>query len=286
MDIPAPEHIDEVASMVIGHMRHQGADGVIVIAMTQQQDLALDLLDAVHAEIDAVPKLDLIVRARADGQRYWTDHPGGSPDGVQYEISDHHISIVQAVAAGQQILPDREALVERFAAVSGERRRWLEHASITILDEIVPIVAKTAPGGLAAAGVAVVDPILARALASEEVSDGDLLRVAAWVSSISVRDAIWSRLDRDSAAEMLRVLTLVCRSVVPPFEPAILCLAGFAAWLTGDGAQALIAVERALRVDPDYSMAQLVLEILERGVSPVHWKGFDHLDNDSLSSPR
>lgn len=285
MDIPAPEHVEQVAALTVSHLRNQGAEGVIVIAVTRQQEIALDLLDAIHAEIDDDPELGLIIRARTDGERYWTDEPGSPPEGIEYETSDHHLSIVQAVASGRQILPDRDTLVERFAAVTGERRRWLEHATATILDEIVPVVARTAPGDLATAGMAVVEPILERALASRRISDADLLRFAAWVSSVSVRDEVWARIDHDNANEMLRVLTLVCGSVVPPFEPAVLSLTGFAAWLTGDGAQALIATERALRVDPDYSMAQIVLEILERGVSPAHWSGFD-LDDDSLSSPR
>ena len=285
MDLPPPGHAEDVASQVLAHLQNQGAEGVVVIALTAHQDIALDLLDAIHAGIDETPTLELIVRARADGERYWTDEPGSSPEGVPYETSDHHISIVHAVAAGRQILPDRDALVERFAAVTGERRRWLEHAAVAILDEIVPQVARAVPGDLAATGMAVVEPIVDRARASGCLSDADLLRVAAWVSCVSVRDALWGQMTRDNAEQMLQVLTLVSASVVPPFEPAILSLAAFAAWLTGDGAQALIAVERALRVDPDYSMAQIVREILERGVSPEHWRGFDGQD-DSLSTSR
>jgi hypothetical protein len=120
-------------------------------------------------------------------------------------------------------------------------------------------------------------------MAGRRISDADLLRVAAWVSSVAVRDAVWSRMTRDNAEDMVRALTLVCGSVVPPFEPAVLSLTAFAAWLTGDGAQALIAVERALRADPAYSMAQLILEMLEGGVDPVHWTGFD-LEDDSRSA--
>jgi hypothetical protein len=75
----------------------------------------------------------------------------------------------------------------------------------------------------------------------------------------------------DTADDMLRLLTLISRSVVPPCDSAVLSLAAFAAWLTGDGAQALIAVERALTADQEYSMARLILQMLEGGVSPSHW---------------
>lgn len=273
-DIPEPEHVDIVAEQIVAHLRHQGAEGAIVIAVTRRQEIALDLLDAIHAEIDDADDIELIVRARADGSRYWTDEPGAPHEGLPYETSDHHLAIVQAVAAGQQILPDRESLVERFAAVTGERRRWLDNATSLIIDEVVPMVARTPPTELAQVGMAVVEPILGRALAHGRLLDGDALRIAAWVSSIGVRDAVWARIDRDNAAEMLRVLTLVSGIVVPPFEPAVLSLTSFAAWLTGDGAQALIAVERALRADPDYSMAHVLLQMLEGGVSPEHWRPF------------
>jgi hypothetical protein len=281
VDIPRPENVDAAAARIVGHLVDHDAEGAVVIAVTERQEVALDLLDAVHAELD-LAGVQLIVRARADGQHYWTDEPGESPGGTDYETSPHHLSIVQAIAAGQQILPDRDALVERFAAVAGERRRWLEHATAAILDEVVPVVARTAPHDLAATGMAVVGPILERAVTASRVSDADLLRVAAWVSSISVRDAVWSLIDRDNAEQMLQVLTLVSGSVVPPFEPAVLSLTGFAAWLTGDGAQALIATERALRADPGYSMALTILQILEHGISPAHWTGFD-LDREGLS---
>ncbi len=54
--------------------------------------------------------------------RYWVDVPDFPADGIAYETSDHHLSIVKAVAAGQQILPDREALAARFKPVEGPRR--------------------------------------------------------------------------------------------------------------------------------------------------------------------
>jgi hypothetical protein len=273
-DIPPPEHVDAEAARIVGHLRRNGAEGAILVAITRRQEIALDLLDAIHAELDASGDIELIVRVRADGERYWTDSLGAPAAGVAYETSDHHLAIVQAVAAGQQILPDRASLVDRFAAVTGERRRWLQHATVEVMAEIVPVVARTQRDHLAEVGLSAVEPILDLALTGHGLSDADLLRLAAWLSSVDVRDAVWARITRETADDMLRVLMTVSGSVVPPFEPAVLSLAAFAAWLTGDGAQALIAVERALRADPDYSMARLILELLEQGVSPVHWTAF------------
>lgn len=271
VDIPAPEHVDELAGVVVGHLRNQGAEGAVLLALTREQETARLLLAAIERELGSI---EVIASARSDGERYWTDVPGFPADGIAYEPTDHHLAVVQAVAAGQQILPDRQALVDRFAAVGDPRRAWMERAADELLDQIVPLVMRTCDEDLAAVGMQQVQPILDRGLAGDRLSDDDVTRLSIWVSGIRVRDEVWSQITRDNAEAMLRVLTTVSRSVVPPFEPAVLSLAAFAAWLTGDGAQSLIAVERALAADPDYSMATIMLDLLEGGVSPAHWTAF------------
>ena len=268
VDIPAPEQVDELAEIVVGHLGHQGAEGAIFLAVTQQQEVARDLLAAIESRLAPI---DLIVAVRADGERYWSDEPGFPADGIPYETSDHHLAVVQAIAAGQQILPDRQALVDRFAAVAQPRRGWLERAADEILRQVVPLLVRTPDHEIAAVGMQQVQPILDRGLAGERLSDDDVTRFSVWMSTIPVRDEVWNQITAESADDMLRLLTLVSRSVVPPFEPAVLSLTAFAAWLTGDGAQSLIAVERALRADGTYSMARLMLQMLEGGVSPAHW---------------
>lgn len=268
VDIPAPEHVEELAEVVVGHLGNQGAEGAIFLAVTREQETARDLLAAIERQL---PPIALIVAVRADGERYWSDEPGFPPDGIAYETSDHHLAVVQAIAAGQQILPDRQALVDRFAAVTEPRRAWMERAADEVLRQVVPLVLRTPDSELAAVGMQQVQPIIERGLAGERLDDEDLTRFSVWMSSIPVRDEVWGQITADTADDMLRILTLVSRTVVPPFEAAVLSLTAFAAWLTGDGAQALIAVERALDADRKYSMARLMLQMLEGGVSPSHW---------------
>ncbi len=119
-----------------------------------------------------------------------------------------------------------------------------------------------------------VRPIFERCLQGDRVSDEDAVRLSVWLNRRDVRDEVWGWITRDNAPAVLCLLTHASSIVVPPFEPAVLGLAAFAAWLSGDGAQALIAVERALAADPLYSMAGGVLELLEAGVSPMHWGEF------------
>ena len=279
VDIPASEDVEELAAIVVGHLGRQGAEGAIFLAVTQRQDVARDLLAAIERQL---PPIALIVAVRADGERYWSDEPGFPAEGIPYETSDHHLAVVQAIAAGQQILPDRQALVDRFAAVAQPRRAWLERAADEVLRQVVPLIARTPDRDLASVGMQQVQPILDRGLAGERLSDDEVTRFSVWMSSIRVRDEVWGRITAETADDMLRLLTLVSRSVVPPFEPAVLSLTAFAAWLTGDGAQALIAVERALEADRTYSMAGLMLRMLESGVSPSHWLA---LQADKATSP-
>ena len=51
MDLPDAEHVDDAASVIVGHLRRQGAEGVIALAITRRQDVAHDLLDAIEAEL-------------------------------------------------------------------------------------------------------------------------------------------------------------------------------------------------------------------------------------------
>lgn len=271
VDLPARHQVDQLAELVAGHLRRQGAEGAVLIAVTEQQDIARELLAAVE---DRLAGIELVTAVRADGSSFWIDLPGFPEEGMAYEVSDHHLSIVKAVAAGQLILPDRAALAARFAPVQGPRRSGLVQATVALMPEVIAKVSRVPEGSVAELALEELADILEQGLAGHPLSDDDLVTLCVWVSTTEVRDAVIALMTRDNASAMLHLFTVLAQIVVPPCEPAVLTLTAFAAWLTGDGAQSLIALERALEVQPAYAAATVLLEILEHGVSPARWFAF------------
>jgi hypothetical protein len=261
VDLPAQQHIGHVARLVAHHVLHNQADGVILVAVSARQDLARATLDAICAMLAPSP-VALVVRARTDGSRYWTDQSGEPDGGTAFEFDDNHESRVHAVASGQEILGRREDLVRRFAGPQGQRLRELQALATQIAAEPSP--------SLAARRALALD-FMQRAAGPAGVSDEEALRACCAVSSIAVRDVVWEQINHDNARQMLAALMRAVAVAVEPWHVAVMSLAGFAAWLDGDGAKALIAIERALSIDPAYSMAVGLMELLEVGANPAKW---------------
>lgn len=262
-DLPPPHEVPIAAAVVATHLNRHADDGVILLVVGRDPSGAEALLESVVRRLD--PRLRLVACGWADGRRYWEPVPGFPTEGVPYESSGHHLAVVEAVAAGQEILPDRAALVRRFAACAGLERRRMVAVTHEVLTTELPRVGSDP----LASGLAVVDPVLAAALDdADRLTDRDCAVLALWVSSVDVRNEVWSRIEPATARAWLRVWTDVAGRVVPPFEPAVLCLAAYAAWLAGDGTQARIAAERAHAADERYPLAAILLSVLEAGVPP------------------
>jgi hypothetical protein len=99
------------------------------------------------------------------------------------------------------------------------------------------------------------------------VSDERAARFGVALSSTSIRDAIWLAIDngRIDGRALWRDLS---RRLPSPYDAATLFLSGWAEWRAGNGVLAGIAAERAIRSDPGYSAADLLLAALGHGVDP------------------
>jgi len=258
-----------------------------------------DLLEAVAKRLDdhGVDVLDVL---RTDGGRYWslrcTDAGCCLPGGTPYDPAASELR-AEATLAGIAVAPDRDAVAARLAAVSGEAAVGMRAATRAAEQEVVAALGLRGRRALARpparalragaqAGATRVDRLLDRLLdqlraqveagggaaVDDGLSDADAAALSVWCSMTCFRDLAWCRMTCDDARQQLALWSAVARRVVPPYEPAVLSLAGFAAWLSGDGASAWCAVERAERADPAYSMAALLRETLTRCLPPDVWR--------------
>ena len=217
-----------------------------------------------------------VVSAWATKVRYWTTFDDCDPDGHAYAISPHHPAVVQAVVAGQEILPDRAALERRYQPEQSERARKVAAAVDAVALQVAGTVQRdTDPDRV---GRLVVEPILEAALIDRLPSTGDLARLIVWTSSEPVRRFALRLVNKETAASLLELWAHVARLAPPRLAVAPLTLAACAAYLRADGAQALVALERALATEPRDDLANIVLRLLQDGVRPSVFA--DLLDGD------
>lgn len=277
LDLPGVEHAGAAADMAVHHLRRQGADGAILLALSEDRESAEAVVRAGLERLE--PDLTPIVIAWADGRRYWQPLPRFPKQGIRYEVPAHHEALVRAIAAGQEVLADRDQLVARFAGCSGAVLDRMELVTDREFDRVLRRFGESlTDSALVGAAMAELDPILDRALNEQErLSDVEVALVSLWCASVVVRDELMSRIDRGTARNWLRVLPDVSGRVVSPFVPSVLCLTGFAAYMLGEGAQAVIALERSLAADPEHVLSRLLMQLIQGGVSPQQYEALGEM---------
>lgn len=102
----------------------------------------------------------------------------------------------------------------------------------------------------------------------QELSPSGLAPLILSLDDVLVRDEILTWALEDDAA-LLRLLLLLARECVPPFDTATCTCIAWVAHLRGDGALANVALDRALAGDPGYAMARLCRQALDAQVRPA-----------------
>ncbi|HEX6970081.1 MAG TPA: DUF4192 domain-containing protein, partial [Micromonosporaceae bacterium] len=231
------------------------------------------------AELEVVDALRV-----ADG-RYWSytcdDPQCCSPEGTRYDVTTSEIAAA-ATFAGQVALPDRDALVQQVAPVTGAARaamRRATEAAFERLDALLDGRSPMDPAGrrrVRKAGEAAVREAMERHRGGGHLTDDEVAWLGLLLTHIPVRDYAWERI---GVEEWQVGLWLdVVRRVEPDLVAAPAGLLAFAAWRSGQGALAGVAVERARSAAPDYSMAQLMDEVLQKGIPPSALEGWPYAD--------
>lgn len=281
IDLPDLEHAAPAAEQVATHLVRQQPDGVILVAFAQSAATADVLIEQIIERLDQAA-VDVAEAVRCDGNRFWSyvcDRRDCCPPGGRPYESDSNTLLAEAIYRGVEVLPDRQALVDRFASTAGSRREAMLEATGSAHAKLQLAARGSAnpqrDADLVRAGLDKVLGIVDGCRAGRVITDEQVATLSVLATLVVVRDVLWARITRENAAEQLALWRDVAVRTVSPFEPAMFSLAAFAAWLSGDGSQAQCALDRAAQADPDYSMAALLQSALSGGLSPQAWEGLD-----------
>jgi hypothetical protein len=247
---------------------------------------AAPLVDPVAAALrDAAKKagieLQELLRVEAGG--YWSylcdDEACCPAAGVPFDVGAPGTPDIPAAAeaAGILVLPDRAAVAARVAPLAGitaESMRQATRRAERHVTQLVAGVRKSARRGaarrlLAAEGLAAVGAMItAYRTDGRYTTDYQVAWVTVALRDLRVRDDAWARMDPRYLDAHLRLWTDVTRRAQPGYVAAPAALLAFAAWQSGDGALANVALDRALADDPRYSMALLLRQVITAGAPP------------------
>jgi Domain of unknown function (DUF4192) len=281
VDLPPPDLCDQLAAYLCDVLLRNAATDVIVVACSDAAAVADPAVAALRRRLTSAG-VEVREAVRCTDDRFWSyvcDDPVCCPPEGRIFDADASRLVVEAVFAGMEVVPDRETLAARVGPVEGAERDRMRDAIAAECAVLLRALGDREPDAmqhdpdLVAEGVRRVRDVVESAIAEPDrtLSDADAATLSVWCSLDVVRDDAWSRIDLDNATEQLRIWAAAARKVTPPYEPAVLGLAGFSAWLSGDGALAWCAVERADGIDPDEPLVDRLRPLLLTATPPSSW---------------
>ncbi len=272
VDLPEPDDPEPIRHLVEVADR-QAIDEVALVGYGPPARVDPAVMDVcVALEKFALPVREAL---RVTDDRYWSylcDNPRCCPpEGTPFHVETSPVA-VSAVVAGCVALPDRAAMEHRVAAVVGAEREAFAAATAHAQHRISKAFRSGDPSltrtRLIRGGAGLLDRALRRYGNGGRLGDP----AAAWLSVLLAEEQFasvaWQRVDRNGADSHIAMWCDLTRRVEPAYLPPVATLLGYAAWRTGDGALAGIAVRRALDASPTYEPAQVMQALLDTGTPP------------------
>jgi hypothetical protein len=276
-DLDAAWDPEAFARAVEERVRFESADSYFILVYADDvepfSDEDLPHLDVMACIVERLHDLDeggwLVV-----GDQYWNycPDPRCCPRGPM-PVDDQTPGATAAAAAytmlGRAVLPDRDALA-RSVAYDGDEvakammTEWIDIARERLESVPQPDRQRALRALVIRLAGAIKDP-------RHSVDELDIAELVALCDDVIVRDEILVRALKPRRRDALELLlSAVARRVPPPEDAPICATLAWVAYANGHGAIANIALERALATDPDYSLAHIIAESLDRQIDPHH----------------
>jgi hypothetical protein len=272
LDLPvrADDHEAWLAAMWQHVVPEAAEELILVFASGRPVDGDLLSLVTERAALAGIEVRDVL---RMSARRWWSllcrDDRCCPPEGREIDPATASSVAAEFAVIGRAPLADRDELERAFRP---DQVKGALVAAVLAASPELPAGAAREPWRderIASILRTVADDAAAPERRAERVAD--LLN---GLRDVRVRDTVlWevSRWDAERLHGALDQLSLAVRSAPPGFAAPVASCAAIVAWLLGDGARALIAVERSHDDDRGYSLALLVAASLRAGLPPSAW---------------
>ena len=262
VDLPArcsggalEEELDQVAAQLLQAVRRNGARRALLVAYTERARFGRRCLRGLVRRLTRAGTR-VADAMRVDGRRWYPlDHDRADlkVTGVPYDV-DNHPFVVAAVVEGRVVHGSRSDLA---ASLRTNPRLVLD------TEAALPQPPASADWVRAEAD---------RCATGVSPSAADAARVLVSVQVPEVREAVWTAAERQGAPAAVRFWADLVRRAPDDLVADAAALLAFHCWLSGDGAQAWCAVDRALEADPAQGLAILVGDMLATAFAPHEWE--------------
>ena len=259
----ADKQADEVA--LLCYTEESGTPKLVRSVITELQGAGIHIIDAL----------------RITGGRAWSipAPPPGTSE-VDFEDDDDGCAVpdandpqVQAMAAaiafnGRQVLPDRESLRQ---SIQGPRRSEARKITASL---------EAAFRGLLGAGHGPVErrrleemawcafDVALHQSACGTVGRATAAQISMLIRDTEIRDGLILRSIMDVDEPWLPMLISVARLLPDEHAAQVCAVLAIAAYRSGDGALAQVAVDRCLGVEPDHALALMMIQVMDSGLHP------------------
>ncbi|HWF41946.1 MAG TPA: DUF4192 domain-containing protein [Acidothermaceae bacterium] len=277
IDLPEAKHATACARSFVGYLKRDGAARALIVLYPPSDGIAhpsvKPLADALIRQLTRARIEVSEVLCVCDG-RWWSmqcQNAGCCPPSGTLIARETTSELAAAMTVeGRVVLGSREELEHMLDPISGMAAALMAYAITRVHEEIAArvfaghkseVVAESLALYRAAVDARVVGPV-------EELTNDEAARLIVSLDLWGVRDELltWFDGDRGDATRTL-LLELVRRSVMPG-DAAALTVFAWVCYLRGEGVFAGIAIDRARTADPQYSLAELLDQILCGAVNP------------------
>jgi Domain of unknown function (DUF4192) len=259
-DLPAPADTAILTEHLISCLAANRADEVVLLGYGPASQVTPILRAAREALAGLLTICDTI---RMTAGRWWSlDCPSAlccPPEGSPCD-SDMTVAAAEFAVLGSAPLPSRDGIAATITPVSGHAAKSMRAAVHAATRDLLPGLDDAEPP---AESFAAISQLLAMPV---PLPDRDAARLLVLLTCIRLRDQAWVITDGGDPQTQVQFWSdLTRRAPGRHAAPPASLLAYAAACMTGNGVLARAAAERALSAAPGYSLALLLLEMLDSG---------------------